>query len=160
MRALVLVLVILRAAALVLALVGFLAAIAACGSDPAERSDEQSVARPGPGQVLYITYCQSCHGEAGHGDGPAAASLRTPPADLTRLGKRYGTPLDRKALQQYVDGRQLLSLHGGREMPIWGTEFFAEVPPGTLNLETVRHHLIEALVEYLETLQRDQRTRS
>ncbi len=34
------------------------------------------------GQVVYERYCQSCHGATGRGDGPAAAGLEPPPADL------------------------------------------------------------------------------
>ena len=34
------------------------------------------------GQVVYERYCQSCHGINGHGDGPGAAGLEPPPADL------------------------------------------------------------------------------
>ena len=35
------------------------------------------------GARLYPGHCASCHGATGHGDGPAAASLPIPPADLT-----------------------------------------------------------------------------
>ncbi len=35
------------------------------------------------GHGLYRTHCAVCHGVAGYGDGPAAASLRPRPADLT-----------------------------------------------------------------------------
>ena len=34
------------------------------------------------GKTLYADNCQSCHGETGAGDGPAAAALNPPPADL------------------------------------------------------------------------------
>ncbi len=34
------------------------------------------------GMALYAANCQSCHGETGAGDGPAAAALEPPPADL------------------------------------------------------------------------------
>jgi mono/diheme cytochrome c family protein len=33
------------------------------------------------GKVLYTSYCAPCHGERGRGDGVAAASLSTKPAD-------------------------------------------------------------------------------
>ncbi len=39
-----------------------------------------SVAR---GQEIFRTHCAQCHGDAGHGDGPAAAGLRPPPTNLT-----------------------------------------------------------------------------
>jgi copper transport protein len=35
------------------------------------------------GQTLFVQNCASCHGAGARGDGPAAASLRRPPADLT-----------------------------------------------------------------------------
>lgn len=35
------------------------------------------------GLALYPDHCASCHGAEGRGDGPAAAGLRVPPADLT-----------------------------------------------------------------------------
>jgi len=35
------------------------------------------------GRQLFADHCASCHGAEGRGDGPAAANLRPPPADLT-----------------------------------------------------------------------------
>ena len=35
------------------------------------------------GAMLYPSNCAACHGPGGHGDGPLAASLPVPPADLT-----------------------------------------------------------------------------
>jgi mono/diheme cytochrome c family protein len=42
---------------------------------------ERSVAA---GRLVYTQNCIVCHGLAGKGDGPAAASLRPPPADLSQ----------------------------------------------------------------------------
>jgi nitrate reductase gamma subunit len=41
-----------------------------------------SVASLEAGARLYQTYCATCHGEHGRGDGPAAVGLPTPPANL------------------------------------------------------------------------------
>jgi mono/diheme cytochrome c family protein len=112
----------------------------------------------GAGRILYLTHCEGCHGVTGAGDGPAAASLRVAPADLTRLWERYGTPLDGDGLAEYIDGRMLSSFHGAREMPIWGDEFFEDAPPGSRNVEMARQRLIEVLVGYLETLQTRRKT--
>ena len=136
-------------------------ALAIAGAAPlgAEAPDAATTAKPGgPGAVLYLSYCESCHGVAGRGDGPAAGALRTTPADLTQLWKRYGTPLDRERLAEYIDGRMLFSIHGRREMPIWGDEFFEEAPGGTPGVEEARRHLIGILVDYLQRLQREQAT--
>jgi len=37
----------------------------------------------GRGEALFRTHCSVCHGQAGRGDGPAAAGLNPKPADLT-----------------------------------------------------------------------------
>lgn len=124
----------------------------------AAHSETEAPKSRGPGSVLYLTYCESCHGVAGLGDGPAAASLRTPPPDLTQLWKRYGTPLDRERLAEYIDGRMLFSYHQGREMPIWGEEFFEEAPPNTPGVEDARRRLIGVLVDFLQRLQSEQAT--
>jgi len=38
---------------------------------------------PAEGKKLYSTYCSTCHGETGKGDGMAGASLPVKPADHT-----------------------------------------------------------------------------
>ncbi len=43
-------------------------------------ADPRAIAR---GAVLYRRHCQACHGEDGRGNGPLAAALPHPPADLT-----------------------------------------------------------------------------
>lgn len=49
------------------------------------RDGPEPVAAQGPdtGRAIYATYCVSCHGESGRGDGPSAAGFATKPADLT-----------------------------------------------------------------------------
>jgi mono/diheme cytochrome c family protein len=141
------------------AVLGMLGALwlGGCGERIEPPSVAARVAKGGPGQILYLTYCESCHGVGARGDGPAAEALRTPPADLTRLWESYGTPLDHEKLAQYIDGRQLLGIHDAREMPIWGEEFFEDLPSNTPSVETVKRRLIAVLVEYLDTLQSEQR---
>ena len=41
--------------------------------------DERSLA---VGRDVYTTYCETCHGETGHGDGPSGLRLVPRPADL------------------------------------------------------------------------------
>jgi len=136
-----------------LLLAGLAVGLAAC-PERTIRTAGVPVGEGGPGRILYLTYCQGCHGVAGRGDGPAAASLRTPPADLSLLWQRYGTPLDRERLAEYIDGRRLIGPHGGREMPVWGREFFEDAPSLEPDLvEDEKRHLIEVLSAYLETLQ-------
>ena len=42
-------------------------------------ANAESIAR---GRVLFQNNCTICHGESGKGDGPAAATLQIPPANL------------------------------------------------------------------------------
>lgn len=51
---------------------------------PAEKKKEV------PGEKSYKTYCLSCHGEKGKGDGPAAKSLKPPPPDFTKGKFKHG----------------------------------------------------------------------
>ena len=142
----------LERAALAVSLAGLAVGLAACP----QRTDPTAAApasEGGPGRILYLTYCQSCHGLSGRGDGPAATSLRAEPPDLTRLWERFGTPLDRERLIEYIDGRWLVGSHGPREMPVWGREFFEDPLPMTPNLEGAKRHLFGVLSDYLETLQ-------
>ena len=106
-----------------------------------------------PGRVLYLQYCASCHGVGGRGDGPVAEALTVAPPDLTRLAERYGTPLPRKELAEYIDGRRDVSAHGPREMPVWGRSFVEESEDAP-NPERVAAEAIGRILDFLATLQR------
>lgn len=43
-----------------------------------------------PGEILFQKHCQTCHGQQGRGDGPAAAALDPAPRDLTQRPYRFG----------------------------------------------------------------------
>jgi len=76
------------------------------------------------GPALYREYCAVCHGLDGKGDGPMAASLKTRPADLTRIAGpgRSDFPLDR--VEKVISGAEAVRKgHGTKEMPVWGPVF-------------------------------------
>jgi mono/diheme cytochrome c family protein len=79
------------------------------------------------GREVYLRHCASCHGDAGKGDGPVAASLRRPPSDLTTIAQRGGGRFDEVRVMQVIDGRSLVAEHGTRAMPVWGIVFEEEV---------------------------------
>ncbi len=56
---------------------GVLSIAAACGSTGGRDAVPS-------GRALYLAHCASCHGTTGRGDGPLAATLSRPPADLTQ----------------------------------------------------------------------------
>ena len=105
------------------------------------------------GQQYFVRYCSACHGMEGHGDGPAAAALRTAPADLTRLAQRHGGQFPMADIAAHIDGRTVVPAHGSREMPIWGERFVEMVGGGSLGEEVVRGNLL-VLIEYLKSIQR------
>lgn len=75
------------------------------------------------GRDLFLRYCTSCHGDGGKGDGPAAAALQPPPADVTRLGERYGDSNPLRQTLAAIDGRRPVRAHGDSAMPVWGQTF-------------------------------------
>lgn len=100
----------------------------------------------------YAKLCSSCHGEAGHGDGPSAAYLAPPPADLTRIAERHDGVFPRRAIADWIDGRSHVPGHGQRQMPVWGIVLSEQTVPGGFSEERIRIR-IDILVLYLETLQ-------
>src|SRR4051794_15234350 len=74
------------------------------------------------GEGDFNMYCAACHGEDGKGNGPKSFGLSVKPPNLTTLPSRYGAfPQDR--LEKLIDGREPLTGHGDREMPVWGVWF-------------------------------------
>jgi mono/diheme cytochrome c family protein len=79
------------------------------------------------GRDLFLRYCASCHGADAKGDGPAAAALQPPPADLTRLRERYGDSNPLRQTLAAIDGRRPVRAHGDSAMPVWGQIFEREM---------------------------------
>lgn len=102
------------------------------------------------GSQLFRSYCASCHGAGGKGDGPLAANLRVAPSDLTRLAKRNHGKFDADKIRRAVDGRGPREIHGGSDMPVWGDAFKRA---GEGYSEAKVKERIDALVEHISTLQ-------
>jgi mono/diheme cytochrome c family protein len=102
------------------------------------------------GGYLYKTYCATCHGTSARGDGPLADSMRRRPSNLTEIAKRNNGTFDRTMVFNVIDGRIKVPGHGGPDMPVWGDAFLrtSETPD-----EASVKHRIQALVDYLETIQ-------
>ena len=100
------------------------------------------------GRALFATYCASCHGISGRGNGPAAEELRRRPADLTQYAKQNGGTFNGARMHSIVDGRAVKA-HGTMDMPVWGDAF--KWREG-LSEDAIKAR-IEALVRYLETIQ-------
>ena len=69
------------------------------------------------GQKLYATYCSSCHGDKGRGDGAAGKALPVKPADHTD-GKLMSTFSDEFLLNIIAKGGAAVGKSAF--MPAWG----------------------------------------
>ena len=98
---------------------------------------------------MFRAHCAACHGADGKGNGPAAAALKTKPANLTVLAKNNGGefPLTRTAKVISGDDPSLAS-HGSREMPVWGP-IFHQIEEDQ-DFGNVR---MQNLIKYLQTIQ-------
>lgn len=101
------------------------------------------------GSQLFRTYCASCHGATGRGNGPLAEQLRRMPPDLTQFTRRNGGMFPSERVYRIIDGRDVSS-HGDREMPVWGDVF--KTVPGGSSAAAVKAR-IDAIVRYLAGIQ-------
>jgi mono/diheme cytochrome c family protein len=98
------------------------------------------------GAALYKTLCASCHGADGGGDGPAAAALTPPPADLRR------STLSLPQLMTVIDGRRTVRAHGDAAMPVWGKTFEqAMAGSGRAHRDALRQ--VQILAEHVRALE-------
>jgi mono/diheme cytochrome c family protein len=98
------------------------------------------------GPTLYKAYCAGCHGPEAKGDGPVAATLKVPPADLTRISARNGGTFPLMRIERIISGEEERRGHGA--MPAWGP-VFSEVGRDQ-DLGRVR---IDNLARYLKDIQ-------
>jgi len=112
--------------------------------------------RPPPptgGAELFAKHCAACHGSGGGGDGPLAAELAVPPANLRTIRERHGE-FDESFVLSTIDGRRAVAAHGPREMPVWGDVFASELTarrvPRPQATALMRAQL---LTDYIRTLQ-------
>lgn len=96
-----------------------LAAAAAALPAPAAAQDAAAGAR------TYATFCASCHGATGRGDGPVAELLTVPAPDLTTLAAGNGGVFPVAEVVFRIDGRAPLTAHGS-PMPPFGGMFAGE----------------------------------
>jgi len=116
---------------------------------PAAAPPDSPVAAVG-GAYAFRTYCASCHGVDGRGEGPLTDSLRYHPPDLTLIAKRHGGEFPSDKVVRIVDGRKPLKGHGGPDMPIWG-DAFRNAKTGFD--DAAARAKIRGVVDYLRTLQ-------
>ena len=104
------------------------------------------------GRHEYERYCSACHGVHGLGDGPVAGVLKHKPADLTIIKEHNGGQFPAGRVAMIIDGRSAVTVHGTREMPVWGERLNTEIPNPDTKDEVTRGR-ISLIVEYLESIQ-------
>ena len=91
---------------------------------PGQQPEIKHVAAPPTpahdGQAMYMSYCASCHGETGQGNGPVAQAIKEPIPDLTTLRARNGGQFPYLMVVQSIKGDPAEPAHGTADMPVWG----------------------------------------
>jgi len=113
-------------------------------ADPDMTYDPESALEKGKisGAYEYYRLCAVCHGEEGRGGGPMSRMLKTPPPNLTLLAKNNGGHFPFLRVLEMIDGRNMLEVHGSREMPVWGkilTKDYDQFVARAIELELLLH---------------------
>lgn len=101
------------------------------------------------GKEMFNSYCAVCHGIDAKGGGPAAAALKTAPADLTVLARKNDGKFPAAHVASAIRGDSVMASHGSKDMPMWGP-LFSGISQGHESLVQQR---IANLVDYIQTLQ-------
>ncbi|HEY1986754.1 MAG TPA: c-type cytochrome [Terracidiphilus sp.] len=104
---------------------------------------------PADGPNMYKSYCASCHGVNGKGNGPVASQLKSRPTDLTKLAVSNQNKFPAVHVIAIIDQGSSVQAHGSAEMPVWGP-IFASMNKTT---QYEKHQRESNLSRYLEALQ-------
>jgi mono/diheme cytochrome c family protein len=108
------------------------------------------------GAQLFRYHCASCHGRGGEGDGPVAPFFKLRPPDLTEITRRSGGTYPAERVRRIIDGREMLTPHGAREMPVWGLVFAMDTEDVAIR-RAKAETTVARLVEYLRAIQKPPR---
>ena len=75
------------------------------------------------GKLEFYESCSLCHGKKAKGDGLFSKMLTIETPDLTQLKRNNGGNFPYREVYLIVDGREPITQHGPRQMPIWGDRF-------------------------------------
>jgi len=129
-------------------LMAALASIQAAAQQPTIKRAPAQRTSAASGQEMFDSYCAVCHGKAGAGNGPAAAALKIPPANLTLLAQHNGGTFPTEHVSGVLQGAAFPA-HGSKDMPIWGPVLSA-----VSNGAQESHLRVYNLTEYIKSLQK------
>jgi hypothetical protein len=123
--------------------------LVACAPMPTQRDVMQM-----SGLEMYESFCASCHGAGGEGDGPVAPLIKIHVPDLTRIAQRDGGEFPAEDVRRTIDGRFDRPAHGPRDMPVWGWQFYGSGTPDDPVERARVDALIDRLVQYVRSIQK------
>jgi mono/diheme cytochrome c family protein len=104
---------------------------------------------PSSGKDMYNSYCASCHGVDGKGDGPAAPALKLTATNLTTLAAKNGGTFPAAHIAAVIQGDAMTPAHGSKDMPVWGPIFMSIGGHSQAQVQL----RIRNLTNYLESIQ-------
>lgn len=125
--------------------------VAAVSAESTPEKASGSAATVATGKDEYLRHCAICHGLDGTGNGPLADSMKIVPADLTGLSKRNQGAFPKVRVGDVIRNGGAVLGHGSTAMLPWGIYFSERGNPAVAKAR------IKALIEYIETLQSEQR---
>ena len=100
------------------------------------------------GNDNFESYCASCHGHDGAGDGALAGRLKTRPPDLRFLSRKFDGSFDRERVLRFITEGDDGPEHRATDMLAWGPVL--EGLERSDNLVAIR---IANIVDYIASLQ-------
>lgn len=106
-----------------------------------------------PGKEAFRTYCSTCHGVDGLGDGSMTEVMSVPVPDLTQLSANNDGVFPMLEVIHIIDGRTGLRGHG-TPMPLYGALFDDEIDDaGPYGAPIYTRGKILSIAYYLEAIQ-------
>ena len=125
-----------------------------CSAVAIGMSTTVALAQSEAGLQEYIQACASCHGLAGHGDGPLAEYMTVEVPDITQISISNNGEFPMYQIIGIIDGRTDVRAHGS-SMPVWGNRYMTDISPetGEYAAELLVRGRILALATHLEAIQ-------
>jgi mono/diheme cytochrome c family protein len=109
------------------------------------------------GKKEFEANCVGCHGAKGKGDGEYKPYLNKSPSDLTVLARNNGGAFPFARVYEVIDGTKDASVHGTRDMPIWGTDYKIKAGEYYMDMDYNPEYFVRsrilALIDYINRLQ-------
>jgi mono/diheme cytochrome c family protein len=106
------------------------------------------------GRADFNKHCAPCHSENAKGNGPELKVIPgIKPKDLTTIAAQNGGVFPYRDVEDTIDGRKLVPGHKRFDMPFWGVNFQQQGQEFTSPSEAQARKRIDAIVDYIATLQ-------